>query len=111
MELKQYLKDLYTLESQIYTYEEIDKKYNKFIQKLKKEKRTIYLYETDERNERRNQQENYVMPTPEYKPSYLGERKNKQGHTESVFGFRGTFDMCTDASCRCRNLLLYRRWK
>ena len=93
MERKRYLKNVYMLESQIYTYQEIDKKYEKFLQKLKKEKRTIYLYETDEQNMKGRKQENYVMPAPEYKPSYLGERKNKHGHTESVFGFRGAFDM------------------
>lgn len=93
MELKQYLEDVYLLEKQLHIYNEIERKYDKFIQKLKIEKRTVYLYESGERVGKVQLGTNYVMPIPEYKPSYLGERKNKMGKKESVFGFKGAFDM------------------
>lgn len=92
-ELTQYLKDAYTLEKQLYIYQKIARQYEKRIQEMEKEKSTVYLYEWEERTPRRAHRTNYVIPVPEYKPKFLGKRKNGRGKREPVYGFRGTKDM------------------
>lgn len=93
VELVEYLKDVNTLESQILVYKEIEKEYKKMLFELTEESNKIYLFDASERNRSNRKGSFYVMPIPEYKPSYLGERRNQFGRKEPVFGFRGTFDM------------------
>lgn len=92
-DLKEYLKDVYALETQLHTYKKVEHQYDKCIQKLKREKSTIFLYEGAERNEKNAFRTNYTMPAPEFKADYLGEKKDKLGHREPVYGFQGTYSM------------------
>lgn len=92
-DLKEYLYDIYTLEDQLHTYQKIEHQYDKYIQKLKREKTTIYLYEGEERKGKNARRTNYVMPAPEFKADYLGEKRNESRHRESIYGFQGTYKM------------------
>ena len=92
-DIKEYLYDVYTLETQLHTYQKIEHQYDKYIQKLKREKSTIYLYEGEERTGKNARRTNYVMPAPEFKADYLGEKRDKSGHRVSIYGFQGTYKM------------------
>lgn len=74
-ELKQYLKDVQTLEKQLHIYKEIAHQYEKSMQKLEREKNTVFLYEWEERSGKGAYRTNHVITIPEYKPKYLGERR------------------------------------
>lgn len=92
-ELKQYLKDVQTLEKQLHIYKEIAHQYEKSMQKLEREKNTVFLYEWEERSGKGAYRTNHVITIPEYKPKYLGERRDRRGHKEYVYGFSGVRDM------------------
>lgn len=92
-EQKQYLKAVGLLEKQLAIYQDIAHCYAKNIQKLEKEMNTVFLYEWEERTEKRAHRTNYEMPAPEYKPRYLGDRKNKKGRRVPVYGFVGVTEM------------------
>lgn len=91
--IKEYLKDIYTLEWEKYTYQRIDQMYQKRIDYLEKEKNTIYYKDAEDQNKKGKGVHNFEIPAPENKASYLGEQKNASGRCEPVHGFRGTQDM------------------
>ena len=95
-ELVQYLKEVSDLEAQLYTYRKIEHIYQKELRILEREKNSIYFKDGTETIPENRRRRNFVIPSPEAKVNYLGERRDSLGRKMSTFGFQGTYDMFKD---------------
>lgn len=92
-DLKQYLLDILTLENQIHTYQNMEQIYIKKIRKIEEDKNTVYLNDKEDYKRRKFHRSNQVVPSPDVKPNYIGEKKSRHGRTIFIYGFTGLNSM------------------
>ena len=92
-DLKQYLLDILTLENQIHTYQNIEQIYIKKIKKMEEDKNTVFLNDKEDFRRRKFHRSNQVVPAPDIKPDYIGEKKSRHGRTIFIYGFNGLNSM------------------
>ena len=93
IDLKQYLLDILTLENQIHSYQNMEKIYLKKIRKIEEDKNTVFLNDKEDYKRRKFHRSNQVVPAPDIKPDYIGEKKSRHGRTIFIYGFSGLNSM------------------
>mgnify|MGYP003294342128 CR=1 FL=1 len=91
--LKEYLYTILSLENQIYTYQRAEEIYIKKIRKIEEDKNTVFLNDKEDYKRRKFHRSNQVVPAPDAKPNYIGEKKTRRGRKEFIYGFNGLNDM------------------
>lgn len=92
-ELKEYLYDIVTLENQIHTYQCAEEIYVRKIRKIEEDKNTVFLNDKEDYKKRKFHRSNQVVPAPDVKPNYIGEKKTRHGRKEFIYGFNGMNEM------------------
>lgn len=87
--LKEYLYTILSLENQIYTYQRAEEIYIKKIRKIEEDKNTVFLNDKEDYKRRKFHRSNQVVPAPDAKPNYIGEKKTRRGRKEFIYGFNG----------------------